>query len=215
MAEPYIIDRVLSLIDKVPKDARILDIATGQGYVAERLRYLGFSRLYTADISDTHFKLDKARYHFKQVDANLPLPYNKSFFDVIISSETIEHLENPRSFMREVKRILKPGGLFILTTPSVENILSRLFFLFTGRLAFHTDRDYRLSGHIAITPTWLLEKFAQEIGFEQQSRLYTCFYLPIFKRRLTHPFFLNRFWGWIVVYSFSSPPPIHLDREVC
>lgn len=147
MAEPYILERVLSLMEKTPKKSTILDIATGQGYMAERLHHLGFKNVFTADLTDKNFKLNKSIFHFKQVDANQKLPYKNSSFGVVISSETIEHLENPKHFMQEINRILKPGGLFILSTPSVENIISRIYFLFTGVLAFHTDRDYRLTGH--------------------------------------------------------------------
>lgn len=205
MAEPYIFENILALLKGKSKNSKVLDLASGQGYLAEKLDHLGFTNIYTADITDKNFKLNKLKFNFRQVDANSALPYKTSQFDVVISSETIEHLENPRGFMREVRRILKPGGLFILSTPAIENIVSRLYFLLTGRLAFHTTRDYQLSGHIAITPTWLLEIFADELGYKKNSRHYTCFYLPVLKWRFTNQFFLNRFWGWIVIYSFTSP----------
>lgn len=204
LSEPYIIDRILPLIKRTPKSAKILDIATGQGYVLERLHELGFTNLYGADIDPTVFKLNKKTFHYKQVDANKKLPYRDAFFDIVISSETIEHLENPRHFIREVHRILKPKGRLMLTTPSVESIISRLYFLLTGRLAFHTTSDYDLSGHIAITPSWLIDRFCMDIGLKLKHRTYSCFYIPIVKIRITHPLFLNNLMGWITVSSYQK-----------
>jgi len=204
MAEPYVIDRVLSCLPQRSKKVSILDIACGQGYIVERLEMLGFSNLHAADISRENFKLNKKQFHFRCVDANEKLPYTTNSFDVVISSETIEHLENPRQFIREIQRILKPGGQFILTTPSVESIVSRLYFLCTGRLAFHTNADYEISGHITVLPSWLIERFCCEAGFAMNEKTYSSFYVPILKMRITHPWFLRSIFGWIVIYSFKN-----------
>ncbi len=48
-------------------------------------------------------------------------------FDVVHCSHVIEHLTDPRAFVREVARVLAPGGSFIVTTPNVDGFQSRLF----------------------------------------------------------------------------------------
>lgn len=48
-------------------------------------------------------------------------------YDVIHCSHLIEHLTDPRAFVREVSRLLKPGGYFIVTTPSIDGFQARLF----------------------------------------------------------------------------------------
>jgi ubiquinone/menaquinone biosynthesis C-methylase UbiE len=207
MAEPYIDTRVLELLQGTPKSVSILDIACGQGYLSEILASNGYKNLYCADVNAANFKLNKKTFHFKSVNANQPLPYKSASFDVVISSETIEHLENPRQFLSEVYRILKPRGTFILTTPSVENIISRLYFLITGRLAFHTDNDYRLSGHIAVLPQWLLERFTRDLGLKCLARTYSSLYLPILKLRFPQAMFRRRLFGWIVIYKFKKMHP--------
>ncbi len=204
MAEPFIDQRILELLHGVPQKAKILDIACGQGYVSETLFAKGYQNLHSADINSANFKLNRQRFHFKKVDANHPLPYRSGSFDVVISSETIEHLENPLQFLREVYRILKPKGVFILTTPSVENIISRFYFFATGRLSFHTLNDYRLSGHITVLPQWLIEQFTQDLHFKIVKKTFSSFYIPILKFRLPHAIFRRRLFGWIVIYQFQK-----------
>ena len=62
--------------------------------------------------------------------------------DVVVSVETIEHLENPRAFMRELVRVAKPGGLIVVTTPNQLSLLSLLTLVFKHRFAAFQDVHY-------------------------------------------------------------------------
>lgn len=68
------------------------------------------------------------------VKANLDgaLPWPDQTFDLVISTEGIEHLENHYSFLREINRVLKPGGTLILTTPNITALRSRVRFFGSG-----------------------------------------------------------------------------------
>ena len=125
-AAPGIHDTVLKII-KNEKKGRILDIASGYGSISHSLSKMDFE-VYAADIDPSKFKPKDIKC--VQVDANKELPWNNEYFDIIISVETLEHLENPWNFIRETHRILKPKGKLIITTPNVESWISRLFFLF-------------------------------------------------------------------------------------
>ena len=48
--------------------------------------------------------------------------YKDKSFDVVTATEVIEHLENPRLFLRDINRVLKPGGLCVLSTPNILNL---------------------------------------------------------------------------------------------
>jgi SAM-dependent methyltransferase len=81
--------------------------------------------------------LDVVRYdgspatvEFLQTDLDAPRwPPDDASGDVVVSVETIEHLENPRAFFREMRRVTKPGGLIVVTTPNQLSLLSKATLL--------------------------------------------------------------------------------------
>ncbi len=66
------------------------------------------------------------------MDLNTSLPWSDRSFDAVFSTEGIEHLENHYSFLREICRILKPGGTLVLTTPNITALRSRVRFFGSG-----------------------------------------------------------------------------------
>jgi len=66
------------------------------------------------------------------VDLNLALPLADASFDCAVLQEVIEHLENPAHVVREFSRILRTGGMWVLTTPNSSGVRSRLHFLWSG-----------------------------------------------------------------------------------
>jgi cyclopropane fatty-acyl-phospholipid synthase-like methyltransferase len=69
---------------------------------------------------------------FSKVDLNVALPWPNQSFEAIFSTEGIEHLENHFSFLREMSRVLKPGGILVLTTPNITALRSRVRFFGSG-----------------------------------------------------------------------------------
>lgn len=65
-----------------------------------------------------------------QVDANERLPFDDKSFDLIWCSEVIEHLKDPAFALSELRRVAKPGGLLVLTTPNSYAWLFRFISLF-------------------------------------------------------------------------------------
>jgi SAM-dependent methyltransferase len=126
----------------VSPGATALDLGAGSGALAEQLMAAGF-RVTAADVRN-YFELDT---EFVQVDCNDP-NFDQALareFDVITSVEVIEHLENPTAFLRSIRRLLKPKGVALLTTPNVENVPARLKFLRKGLVR---TMDMHSSEHI-------------------------------------------------------------------
>ena len=65
-----------------------------------------------------------------------PIPLPTDSADVVVSAETIEHVENPRALMREMVRIVRPGGWLFVTTPN-QLSLSSLAWLFARQQFQH------------------------------------------------------------------------------
>ena len=74
------------------------------------------------------------------LDAGLPLP--DASVDAAAAVEVIEHLENPRAFVRELARIVRPGGWVIVTTPNQLSALSLLTLVLKGRFSAFQDEAY-------------------------------------------------------------------------
>ncbi len=61
---------------------------------------------------------------------------------LVAAVETIEHLENPRAFVRELTRLAKPGGWVIVTTPNQTSLLSLATLALKGAYSAFQDTDY-------------------------------------------------------------------------
>ena len=114
------LDRYYFALDYV-KGKTVLDIACGTGYGSHILSTKALNVI-GADISPEAVNYALSNYqaenlYFSQCDA-LDLPFLDNSFDVVISFETIEHIKNYPKFISECRRILKPHGIFICSTPN-------------------------------------------------------------------------------------------------
>lgn len=91
--------------------------------------------------------------------------------DVVASVETIEHLENPRAFMRELVRLAKPGGWVVVTTPNQLSLLSLLTLVIKKR--FSAFQDVHYPAHLTALLEVDLKRIAAEAGLSQVSVVYS------------------------------------------
>jgi SAM-dependent methyltransferase len=103
---------------------KVLDAACGTGYGSQMLKRAGARAVEGLDIDTVSIAYAVRDYAgsgitFRQGNV-LQLPYPDKTFDVVVSFETIEHVPNGADWLREAARVLKPGGLFIVSTPNRE-----------------------------------------------------------------------------------------------
>lgn len=145
--------------------AQILDLASGSGAMCLRLHDFGFCPT-ACDLVDENFRLH-GKIPF--LSANLNRTFHALFqcnFDGIIAAEIIEHLENPRHFLRECYSALKPGGHLILTTPNVDSALARGELVRSGDFKWFGPTSYATSGHITPLPLLMLMRALKEAKFD-------------------------------------------------
>jgi 2-polyprenyl-3-methyl-5-hydroxy-6-metoxy-1,4-benzoquinol methylase len=151
---------VAALAGRHPGGGIILDVGCGRGLL----------RPYVADMFERYIGADVVRYdgfpedcEFHKVDLDngrVPLPDGAA--DVVAAVETIEHLENPRAFVRELVRLARPGGWVVVTTPNQLSLLSKLTLLL--RNEFNAFRAASYPAHI----TALLEVDLLRIASENR-----------------------------------------------
>ena len=112
---------------KSPNHQMILDLGCGTGWYPVRLlEKWGFKgEIVGIDVSPYNielFKRELAKRGIDQIKAMVgkaeDLPFENDSFDTVYATETLEHVESPADVFEEAYRVLKPGGEFIITTPS-------------------------------------------------------------------------------------------------
>jgi SAM-dependent methyltransferase len=123
---------------------RALDLGAGSGALAMRLREAGWDVL-AADLNVAEYK---ASLPFVQLDFNrqdFSSELGLGSFRLVTCVEVIEHVENPIGFLRNVQRLLRPGGVAVLTTPNVDSTPARIKFLLRGTIRMmdaHSEKTH-------------------------------------------------------------------------
>jgi ubiquinone/menaquinone biosynthesis C-methylase UbiE len=120
------------------KGRRVLDVACGEGY-GSALLARSAAHVTGVDVSEQAIAHARAAYaaqrNLEFVAASctrMPLP--DGAFDVVVSFETIEHIEAQEGFLEEIARVLAPGGVLVLSCPN--------------KVEYSDKRDYRNEFHV-------------------------------------------------------------------
>lgn len=96
----------------------VLDVGSGTGWFSQRAVTMG-SRVVSLDIGVRLLKKVREKCPANVVAGDACcLPFSSSTFDVVISSECIEHTIDPKRALEEMCRVLRPGGTLVVTVPN-------------------------------------------------------------------------------------------------
>lgn len=114
------------------------------------------------------------------VDLAAPLPFPDGSFDVVLSTEVIEHLDAHVGIVHELARIVKPGGYLVLSMPNVHRVHSRWQFFLTGchklcqrRASWDTPRERLYEYHVRPPDFPLLHTLLHQAGLRIQCLSFT------------------------------------------
>ena len=164
--------RLEEIVGLIPqgKNLKILDAGCGEGQLLLKIARLRGGELYGADITEVALESAKERVagaHFSLQDLG-NLKYEDNFFDVVVCTEVIEHISRYRETIAQLKRVLKKGGLLILTFPNEPvAIFCRAVFFRRPTIADHVN--------------WFFpRKMMRAVGLELARKINIPFHLPDF-----------------------------------
>ncbi len=151
-----------ALKDRDKSGGVLVDVGCGTGQLWSHVgkqftRYVGVDAVRYQDFTDA------GEFHLVDLDTGrTALP--DACADVVAAVETIEHLENPRTFMRELARLVRPGGVVIVTTPNQLSFLSLLTLIAKKR--FSSFQDVHYPTHLMALLEVDLQRIAAECGLK-------------------------------------------------
>ena len=123
-------DWILRTLDTLPR-GKALDAPAGRGTLAAYMRDLGFD----THCTDVDPGLLEVGLPFERADLNGPLPYEADTFDLVVCANALHRIAYWRFTLREFARILKPGGVLLISVNNYASIAKRLKFFLCGSLS--------------------------------------------------------------------------------
>jgi 2-polyprenyl-3-methyl-5-hydroxy-6-metoxy-1,4-benzoquinol methylase len=160
---------VAAALSRLRASGVLFDVGCGSGRLYEAVGSR-FSRYVGVDV--IRYDGFPAAAEFVALDLErgaVPLPDGGA--DVVTAVETIEHLENPRAFLRELVRLTRPGGWVVVTTPNQLSLLSKLTLVFKNQ--FNAFQDGSYPAHLTALLEIDLRRIAAECGLAEVNVTYS------------------------------------------
>jgi SAM-dependent methyltransferase len=153
----FVPERIPLLVAAIGGGKRVLDLGCRSGALTRH--FLEGNSVVGLDVDAA--ALEKAAaLGIEPVQANVeePLPFADASFDVVVAGELFEHLQFPDALVREIRRVLRPGGMLAGSVPNAFRVQSRLRFL-RGRAPEDDPTHLRMFSPAALRE--LLAEFEQ------------------------------------------------------
>lgn len=143
--------KLLSYVESYKTGRRVLDVGAAPGHMSVTLAEAGYNVTGIVMNLDEYWEPDQRQFarQFQEASvaivradiANEPFPLPDKSFDTVLFTEVLEHIGTfPLNVMKEIFRVLAPGGIMILTTPNVWHLSNRIRCIF-GKTPFVSLED--------------------------------------------------------------------------
>jgi SAM-dependent methyltransferase len=156
---------LVAFVEGLPAVGRALDLGCGDGRLSASVPS---RELVAADVSAVALERARRRLPAAEivlVEADAPLPFEDSSFELVLCAETLEHVRDVQLLLSEARRVLEPGGRLAVTTPA-HGRLTGLDVLARG---FERRFD-PLSPHVRFFTARSLGRLLDELGFDLVAR---------------------------------------------
>ena len=159
--------QVIQLAGQLGGEVSVLDVGCGNGFTCGEFLKRG-CRVVGIDLSAQGIALARmaypqGRFELLAADDQLLPKLNTTPFDLVVSTEVVEHIYSPRTYMRGCFNALKPGGRFICTTP-YHGYAKNLALSLAGKWDSHANPLWD-GGHIKLWSRRTLSDLLLETGF--------------------------------------------------
>jgi 2-polyprenyl-3-methyl-5-hydroxy-6-metoxy-1,4-benzoquinol methylase len=166
-ATPYLEGPVMSSAGPIEQGMRVLDVGCGNGYWAGRFGAIGCDTV-GIDPSPTGISVARktypdSRFEQAEITKDILTRLEEQPFDLVVSTEVVEHLYSPQSWAAGCFGALRPGGTLVLSTP-YHGWLKNIVIAVANKTDFHHD-SLREGGHIKFFSRPALERLLDEAGF--------------------------------------------------
>ena len=162
----FLLEQVAEIGAQLDCPPRVLDVGCGEGYFAAAL-VRAHAEVLAVDVAAEPLRRALERHpelDVRLVEAEAALPLDDSSFDVVWAGETIEHVADTARWLSELRRVLRSGGLLLLSTPD-HGLLSRLRLALSAG-AFQERFDPR-GEHLRFYTRHALADLLMDFGFEE------------------------------------------------
>lgn len=161
------IAQVLAFAGTLGPAVRVLDVGCGNGFTCGEFLNHG-CQVIGIDLSGQGIEIARkahpqARFEVLPADERLLQNLGERPFDIVVSTEVVEHIYSPRDYAQGCFQALKPGGRFICTTP-YHGYLKNLVLSLMGKWDSHANPLWD-GGHIKLWSWNTLKRLLMEIGF--------------------------------------------------
>lgn len=129
-----IIEQIIAIVENTDKNAKILSVGSGDGYVERYIVERTGRNIECLDVSPKGVAIARERGLEVYEGSVYDLPFKEDSYDLVLAIHIFEHLVTPEIFLEQVLRVIKPEGKFFISLPNYGNLAYRIKYLIKGSL---------------------------------------------------------------------------------